>query len=128
MAQTEKELVGTMLIRGQEVPVVTKMMEQDKLQFYVDNPHVYSILRSGGKNKPSQEDIQERLQRFEHVKKQREDITVNKGFWRRSLLDQGLSKCWRVTAVLQPIAPSSQRSPEGWDLVKCTLLPADNSA
>ena len=68
-----------MLIRGQEVPVVTKMIEQDTLRFYADNPRVYSVVRSGGKTKPSQEDIQEQLQRFEHVKELREDIRLNKG-------------------------------------------------
>ena len=125
MAQTEKESVGTMLIRGQDVPVVTKMMEQDKLQFYVDNPRVYSILRSGGKDKPSQEDIQERLQRFEHVKELREDIKVNKGLLEPLIVKSGTLEVLEGNSRLAAYRALVSKEPLKWDLVKCTLLPAD---
>jgi len=124
MAQSEKELVGSMLIRGQDVPVVTKMMEQDTLRFYADNPRVYSVLRSGGKT-PSQEDIQEQLQRFDHVKELREDIKLNKGLLEPLIVKDGTLEVLEGNSRLAAYRALAAKEPLKWNLVKCTVLPAD---
>jgi hypothetical protein len=125
MAQTEKETFGSMLIRGQDVPVVTKMMEQDTLRFYEDNPRVYSVVRSGGKSKPSQEDIQEQLQRFEHVKELREDIKLNKGLLEPLIVKAGTLEVLEGNSRLAAYRALAAKEPLKWNLVKCTLLPAN---
>jgi hypothetical protein len=125
MAQTEKESAGTMMIRGEDVPVVTKMMEQDTLRFYVDNPRVYSVLRSGGKSRPSQEDIEEQLQRFDHVKELREDIKLNRGLLEPLIVKAGTLEVLEGNSRLAAYRALAAKEPLKWNLVKCTLLPAD---
>jgi hypothetical protein len=41
MKQKDDSNTGTLLIRGKEVPVVTKSLEQSKLLFFAENPRVY---------------------------------------------------------------------------------------
>jgi ParB-like nuclease domain len=124
MAQLDVESVGTMLIRGEEIPVVTKLLEQDQLRFYVDNPRVYSVLRSGGKD-PSQEEIQERLQKLEHVKELREDIKANKGLLEPLIVKSGSFEVLEGNSRLAAYRALVAKEPLKWNLVKCTLLPAD---
>ena len=124
MAQLNAESAGTMLIRGEEIPVVTKMMEQDRLLFYVDNPRVYSVLRSGG-NDPSQEEIQERLQKLEHVKELREDIKENKGLLEPLIVKSGTLEVLEGNSRLAAYRALAAKEPLKWNLVKCTLLPED---
>ncbi len=55
-----------MLIQG--ISVVTQLGElrQSDLNFFVDNPRVYSSIREDNQN-PSQEEIQEALAEMDHV-------------------------------------------------------------
>src|SRR5581483_8963801 len=76
--QSENVASPTLLIRGHEIPVQNKLIDQASLKFFVDNPRVYSVLRAGG-NDPSQKEIQSRLQELEHVKELVQDIKINKG-------------------------------------------------
>jgi hypothetical protein len=126
MAELNTESNGTLLIRGEEIPVVTKMMEQDLLRFYVDNPRVYSVLRSGGKD-PSQEEIQERLQKLEHVKYLREDIKANKGLLEPLIVKSCTFEVLEGNSRLAAYRALVAKEPLKWNLVKCTLLPADIS-
>jgi hypothetical protein len=124
MAQTETTSTETMMIRGQEIPVTTKMMEQARLQFFVDNPRVYSVLRAGGKD-PSQEEIQERLQKLEHVKVLREDIRANKGLLDPLIVKSGTLEVIEGNSRLAAYRALAKTQPVVWGLVKCTLLPED---
>ena len=126
MASLNTESLGTMLIRGEEIPVVTKMMEQGQLRFFVDNPRVYSVLRSGGKD-PSQEEIQERLQKLEHVRELREDIKANKGLLEPLIVKSGTLEVLEGNSRLAAYRALVAKEPFKWNLVKCTLLPADIS-
>lgn len=125
MAQTEKESIGSMMIGGQDVPTVTKMMEQDTLHFYVDNPRVYSLLRSGGKGEPSQQEIEVQLQRFDHVKALREDIKLNNGLQNALIVKAGTLEVLEGNSRLAAYRALAAKDPFKWSLVKCTLLPAD---
>ena len=49
MPVSTQEAEETLLIRGTEIPVRTVMLEQAKLQFFPDNPRVYSVVREDGK-------------------------------------------------------------------------------
>ena len=122
MATLEKESVGSMLVHGNGVPVITKMMEQDKLRFYPENPRVYSILRSGGKTKPSQEDIEKHLQRFDHVKELREEI---KGLLEPLIAKAGTLEVLEGNSRLAAYGALAAKEPLKWNVAKCTLLPED---
>lgn len=124
LATDKAAFTDTMVIRNQEIPVVTRFVEQTRLQYYPENPRVYSIVH-GDQKEPTQGEIQDRLLEMEHVKELIRDIRLNGG-----LLDplivrdesfevlEGNSRlaAYRFLARIDPIA---------WGLVKCTVLPKD---
>ena len=69
---------NTLLIRGTEIPVETRLIEHSKLRFFSENPRIYSIVRADGRE-PSQEEIQEQLLQLEHVRELVIDIRQNGG-------------------------------------------------
>ena len=46
-----------MRLKGLDIPTTTIELEQKNLRFYVDNPRIYSLVRSQGRA-PDQEEIQ----------------------------------------------------------------------
>lgn len=121
------ESAGSMLIQGTEVLTTTKMVEQSKLLFYRENPRVYSVLRSKGKEEPTQEEIQERLQSMEHVKELRENIRTNKGLTDPLIVKAGSFEVLEGNSRLAAYRALVAKDPLKWEMVKCTLLPADIS-
>lgn len=69
----------TIFISGNEIPVITKVLPQETLRFFVENPRVYSVLRTDGAIEPSQDEIQAKLLEMEHVKELIQDIRRNGG-------------------------------------------------
>ena len=124
---TSKVEHGTLRIRNQDIPVRTVWIEQNKLQFFVDNPRIYSVVRAGGKL-PDQTEIYDQLIDQEHVRELKEDIKLNGGLMDPLIVKDGtlevlegnsrLAACRWLYNNDQPNAPL-------WGKVKCTLLPAD---
>ena len=115
----------TILIRGREIPVRTTTLRQDRLRFFVDNPRVYSVLRTGNTEDPTQEEIQHKLLDMDHVKALVQDIKRDRGLTdpvivRASTLEvlEGNSRlaAYRHLAKLDPIK---------WGMIKVRILPED---
>jgi len=121
---SESNPVQTILIRGNEIPVEMKLVDQTSLNFFVDNPRVYSILRAGGKD-PSQEEIQSRLQELEHVKELAQDIRINNGLIEPLIVKTGTLEVLEGNSRLAAYRLLAKTDPVRWGLVKCTLLPAN---
>jgi hypothetical protein len=115
---------GTLLIRGNEVPVVTKWLEQTKLKFFAENPRVYSVLRTAGKA-PAQEDIQTQLLKLEHVKELIVDIKLNKGLLEPLIVKHTTFEVLEGNSRLAAYRFLAKSDPVKWGLVKCTVLPGD---
>jgi len=113
---------NTILIRGQEVPVVTKTHEQDMLRFYPDNPRVYSLVREGGKV-PSQDEIQRRLLEMEHVRELVQDIRLNKGLMEPLIVRDGTFEVIEGNSRLAAYRLLAKSDPVKWGYVKCMVLP-----
>ena len=64
--ERESSIAGTLRLKGQDIPTRTVFLDHKKLQFYVDNPRIYSLVRSQGRV-PDQDEIQKQLQGFPHV-------------------------------------------------------------
>lgn len=71
---TEEKLT----LRGEEISVQVGIVPQVELMFYLENPRLYSIIRTEGQE-PTQEDIQETLSKKEHVKQLVKSIQENGG-------------------------------------------------
>ena len=80
--------VGMMRLRGTEVPTLTREVAVKDLNFYPENPRIYSIVYSDGQ-KPSQSDILARLQGLEHVRQLVQDIRTNGGLIDPMIVRQG---------------------------------------
>jgi len=119
-----KEAPETLLIRGNDIPVTTRMLEQSTLRFYPDNPRVYTFLRADGKV-PTQEDIRDRLLELEHVKRLINDIRENGGLIEPLIVRDGTLEVLEGNSRLAAYRFLAKGDPIKWGPVKCTILPKD---
>ncbi len=68
----------TMKIGNQEIQIKRLNIEQAQLKYYPENPRIYSLVYID-ETEPSQEDIEEKLQRMDHVKTLKHSIKANGG-------------------------------------------------
>src|SRR5262249_50674113 len=113
---------NTILIRGEEIPVTDKTLEQAKLRFYPENPRVYSVLHSDGEA-PSQDEIQQRLLQMEHVKQLIQDIRLNGGLIEPLIVRDGTLEVLEGNSRLAAYRSLAKSDPVKWGYVKCTVLP-----
>lgn len=121
---TSPENAETLLIRGVEVPVTTTVIEQSRLRFFVDNPRVYSILRTEGSD-PSQADIERKLLEMDHVKALIQDIKRDGGLTDPVVVRDGKMEVLEGNSRLAAYRALSRLDPIKWAWMKCRLLPAD---
>ena len=114
----------TLLIRGVEVPVQTTALPPAELRFFVDNPRVYSILRSDG-TKPSQSDIERKLLEMEHVKALIQDIKRDGGLTDPVIVRAGSLEVLEGNSRLAAYRALAKHDPLKWNKMKCRLLPED---
>ena len=60
-------------IRGEEIPVIRGMVRQSDLNFYPENPRLYSLLVQES-DAPSQQEIFSQLEKMDHVQKLEEEL------------------------------------------------------
>lgn len=115
---------NSILIRGQEIPVTNALLEQHKLQFYPENPRVYSVIH-GGSASPTQEEIQKRLLEMEHVRELIQDIKQNQGLIEPLIVRDGTLEVLEGNSRLAAYRFLAKGDPVKWGYVKCTVLPHD---
>ncbi len=116
--------VGTILIRGKQIPVVTKEIEHSKLVFFAENPRIYSIVRSN-LSTPTQDEIQKQLLDMEHVRELIQDIRSNEGLLEPLIVRDGTYEVLEGNSRLAAYRSLARTDPIKWGRVKCTLLPSD---
>ena len=114
----------TLLIRGIEIPVQTAELQQADLRFYVDNPRIYSVLRSDGEE-PSQEEIERKLLELEHVKELIQDIRRDGGLTDPVVVRAGGFEVLEGNSRLAAYRALARMNPVKWGRMKCKLLPED---
>ena len=115
---------NTLLIRGVDVPVQITTLPPADLRFFVDNPRVYSILRSDGEE-PSQSDIERRLVEMDHVKALIQDIKRDGGLTDPVVVRAGSLEVLEGNSRLAAYRALAKIDPLKWATMKCKLLPAD---
>lgn len=111
-------------IRGKDIPVKTGQIEQSKLKFYVENPRIYSIVRTD-KADPTQEDIQSKLQSMEHVKTLIHDIKENGGLIDPVIVRLGSHEVLEGNSRLAAYRWLFEKDPIKWGKIRCVFLPKD---
>jgi hypothetical protein len=122
--QKEPTSVTTLTVRKQEIPVTMTSLLQTSLKFFPENPRIYSLVRSDGKE-PTQPQIYERLLEQEHVKQLIQDIRRNGGLIEPLLVRDGTMEVLEGNSRLAAYRYLAKTdNPINWSKVKCTVLPA----
>ena len=114
----------TLLIRGVDVPVQITALSHADLRFFVDNPRVYSILRSDGEE-PSQAVIERKLLDMDHVKALIQDIKRDGGLTDPVVVRAGSLEVLEGNSRLAAYRALARTDPVKWATMKCKLLPED---
>ena len=114
----------TLLIRGFDIPVQITTLPPADLRFFVDNPRVYSILRSDGEE-PSQSDIERKLLEMDHVKALIQDIKRDGGLTDPVVVRAGSLEVLEGNSRLAAYRALARIAPLKWATMKCKLLPED---
>lgn len=107
---------------GQEINLLVGDHHVDDLQFFPENPRIYSIVCSGDKN-PSQDEIHKRLSEMSHVKLLIQSIKNHGGLIeplivRSNIVLEGNSR-------LSAYKTLANKDPVKWGKVRCKVLPDD---
>ena len=122
--QSITTVADTLLIRGVEVPVQITTLPQADLRFFVDNPRVYSVLRSDGEE-PSQADIERKLLEMDHVKVLIQDIKRNGGLTDPAIVRAGSMEVLEGNSRLAAYRALAKIDILKWGMMKCMVLPVD---
>lgn len=114
----------TILIRGEEIPVQNTSLPQAELRFFVDNPRVYSVLRSDGEE-PSQADIERKLLEMDHVKALIQDIKHDGGLTDPVIVRAESLEVLEGNSRLAAYRQLARTDAVKWGKIKCKLLPKD---
>jgi len=123
--RTEAGVVrSSITLRGQAIPTETRDIEQKSLRFYVDNPRIYSLVRSDDRT-PDQEEICEKLQQHDHVKELISSIEENGGLMDPIVVRAGDLVVLEGNSRLAAYRYLVTKNPFKWAKIRCTVLPAD---
>jgi len=114
----------TVTLLGQEVPVRTCRMPQADLKFYPENPRIYSFVH-GSTESMSQQEIENRLKKLDHVNKLVQSIKAHGGLINPLIVRGGDNVVLEGNSRLAAYRILAQIDAIQWGQVKCTLLPND---
>ena len=123
---TMAEGEGTLTLKGEELKVSYKYLRNIDLEFYPENPRIYSIVCTETVE-PSQKVIQEKLTELEHVKQLVQSIKENGGLIDPLIVRQNDERfiVLEGNSRLAAYRLLSQKDPITWANVKCCILPKE---
>lgn len=117
---TEEKLT----LRGNEIIVQVGTVPQQGLQFYLENPRLYSFVRTDG-IEPTQEDIEEALSKKEHVRQLVKSIEINGGLIDPIIVIGGTNVVIEGNSRLAAYRILARKDPIKWGRIKVKVLPKD---
>jgi hypothetical protein len=121
---TKSGVAGIMRLKNQDIPTESREIEQKKLNFYIDNPRIYSLVRTDGRV-PDQDEICKQLQALEHVKELVQDISANGGLIDPLVVRDGDLVVLEGNSRLAAYRFLYTKDPIKWNKVRCTVLPGN---
>ncbi|MBP5423137.1 MAG: ParB N-terminal domain-containing protein [Paludibacteraceae bacterium] len=114
-----------MTIGKTTITVTDTMLKQSDLEFYPENPRVFTALHTLDDDSPTQEVIEKEMCRLDHVKTLKTSIEANGGLLepiivKKNTVLEGNSRlaAYRMLAKNDPVK---------WGMIRCTVLPDDIS-
>ena len=117
------ELVDTLIINNEAIPIKVKELPQTKLRFYGENPRIYSLIRHDKDHEVTQSEIESQLLEMEHVKTLKEDIKRNGGLIEPVIVREGTFEVLEGNSRLAAYRALAQKDPITWGNIKCWVLP-----
>jgi hypothetical protein len=126
LEKVEKQSTASGMIRlkGKDIPTETREIEQKKLRFYIDNPRIYSLVRSDG-HTPDQDEICKQLLGMDHVRELIHDISANGGLIDPLIVRDSDLVVLEGNSRLAAYRHLAVKDPLKWSKVRCTVLPGD---
>ena len=112
----------TITLRGDEIKLKVGYINHIDLQFFPENPRIYSIVASGDKA-PMQEEIQEALIKRDHVRQLAQSIKANGGLTDPIFVHEANWTVLEGNCRLAAYRLLSQKDPVKWGKIKCKVLP-----
>lgn len=116
---------GKLKIGKREWDVKECELPQNELIFYVENPRVYSALRTSPGHIPTQQEIEEHMCSLDRIKELKESIKENGGLINPLIVREGDWAVLEGNSRLAAYRLLAKIDPIKWGKVKCTVLPAD---
>ena len=120
----EEFRMDTLTIGNQKITVKITELNQADLNFYPENPRVYSALNSDG-TAPSQEDIEEHMKKLDHVKELANDIKQNGGLMEEIIVRDQDFVVLEGNSRLAAYRILAEKDAVQWAKIKCKVLPYD---
>jgi hypothetical protein len=115
---------SSIIIKGKVLATYEREIPHSHLQYYPDNPRVYSLVRAET-DQPTQDEIEEELQDSEHVRELVQDIRRNGGLIDPLVVKNGTLEVIEGNSRLAAWRVLAKQDPMRWISVKCILLPKD---
>jgi hypothetical protein len=119
-----KAVKDILIIRKKSIPITIEFLPQSSLKFYLENPRVYSVVRSDDEE-PTQEDIEAALRQREHVRQLKVDIEANGGLTDAVIVRGSSREVVEGNSRLAAYRMLAERDPISWAFMKCNVLPDD---
>jgi hypothetical protein len=111
-------------LKGKEIPLRVGYLQQAKLNFYPENPRIFSVVSSWD-HEPTQEEIFRTLSGKEHVKQLIQSIKANGGLTDPIFVQDGTWLVLEGNSRLAAYRALAQKEGLKWGMIKCKLLPKD---
>ena len=109
-------------IKGKDIPVEIGDINQFELNFYPDNPRVFSIVHADTTS-PTQEDIEKKLLKMDHVKQLIKDIKHNDGLLDPVIVHGGTMDVVEGNSRLAAYRELARKDPIKWGKIRAKILP-----
>ena len=121
---SEEIRMDTLTIGKTKITVKIMELNQADLNFYSENPRVYSSLNSDG-TVPSQEDIEEHMKKMDHVRDLANDIKQNGGLMEEIIVRDKDFVVLEGNSRLAAYRILCEQDAITWAKMKCKVLPYD---
>lgn len=111
-------------IRGKKIPVKVGDLNQFDLNFYPENPRIFSMVHADTKN-PSQEEIEAKLVKLDHVKHLIKSIKNHGGLIDPIIVHGGNFNVIEGNSRLAAYRQLAKNDPINWGKVRAKVLPKD---
>ena len=114
----------TITVRGKEIEVERCLKSIHEVRYYPENPRIYSMVYTGG-SKPSQNEIEEKLIKMEHVKQLIQSIKANGGITDPVIVHGGTNEVLEGNSRLAAYRALAKQDNTKWAKIKCDVLHSD---